>query len=99
MKGRNFKPVKQTGRVIDFRKTAWGYNFSTQQKFDDGSFRVAVWMSPGPKVGDLVRWDTAYGYCDLIVNVVDPCRDPLDMYFLNLAPVARYNNEGERLDA
>jgi hypothetical protein len=91
--------ITSASKQIDFTRLNWGHSFSIFKKHEDGSFKICCWVTPGPKVGDTVKWETNYGYCVLRVDSVDWCRDPSDMYWLNVTPIERYDKEGNRLDA
>lgn len=74
--------------VIDMtrRKRRWGHNLNTFEppKNFDADYKVAMWVTPKPKLGDFVKWDTNYGYCYLEVVHVKWTINVDDMYWVNL---------------
>lgn len=56
------KQPKVEPRIINFTSTHWGHNLSvgvTNEK--KGILQGFCWVTPGPRVGDLVKYRTRYG--------------------------------------
>lgn len=69
-----------TGLTIDFTQPRWGHNFSILDANTDGVYRIFCWVTPRPVPGDLIKWETSYGYCYLIVKKVRWTVNVDDMY-------------------
>lgn len=74
-------------RTVDFTEPKWGHNIFgvTYKKLDDESASVMVIVTPSPKVGDVVRFGHRDGFvAQATVRKVTPCKDPGDMYTVEL---------------
>lgn len=91
-----FNPTP-TGRVIDMTRPRWGHNMSISYWWSDpkNSFHAAVWLSQAPRVGDIIQWRTPYGRCDGLIYEVEACRDPWDMYWVDVVVHERHFDETE----
>jgi hypothetical protein len=49
-----------TTRTIDMTRRTWGHNWDVKTA-EDGLLRGFCWLTPAPRVGDLVTWRTQYG--------------------------------------
>jgi hypothetical protein len=67
--------------LIDFRTTTWSHNHYFKSQ-DDGTYYGPCWVTPRPKVDDVILWETNYGYAEAKIISVESCRDPRDMYYV-----------------
>ena len=75
-------------KEIDFTTTRWGHSLTIRQR-ENGKLQGFVWATPGPEVGDLLLWKTAYGSARGKVVESRWCGDPNDMYEVAVEVIER----------
>jgi len=81
-----------TGKTIDMTKTYWGHNIMSVYRKEDEkqpTYTGLIIVSPGPNVGDYIKWQTTYGFAYGLVTEVEWLRDPHDMYKFKCVVVDR----------
>lgn len=84
--------IQKTGRVIDMTGTTWGHNFSVTSS-DGKMWSGFVWCTPGPKVGDQLKWKTTYGVAVLDIIESEWTVNVDDMYKVKLTLAERIVND------
>lgn len=81
--------VEPTGYLIDMTRGSrrWGHNISFMSENQGKSARFAIWVTPAPKVGDWMQYETDEGLVTVQINEVEPARNVFDMSFIEVTPV------------
>lgn len=80
---------KLTGRTIDmtYGRRGWGHNFSMMMEKNAKSAKFAIWVTPGPKVGDQMEYEVKQGLVTVLITDVEWTRNVDDMYWIHVKPL------------
>lgn len=87
---KNEPNVEPTGRTINMtrRRRAWGHNISLIKTNGTESAEFWVWVTPGPKVGDWMKYEVGENQLVTVqINEVGWTRNVADMYRIDVTPV------------
>lgn len=72
-------------RTYDVTSPAWGHNADiVEWNTDTRMGKAAVWLTPSPKVGDILRVKSVMGHMDLTIIQVDTVQTVKDMFWVYL---------------
>lgn len=93
MFGRKKTKIVPTGRVIDMTRTGWGHNIEVwPQDTEKPAWTGFIWVTPGARVGDKIRWKTEYGQAVVLVTECQWTGNVDDMYRITVELVERVVN-------
>jgi hypothetical protein len=109
LRAAHWRPGKSSpGERVDARRFVitgdrhWGASITYTDRGsprDLANFRVHGWVSPLPRVGDVLLVPMQSGrWCECVFVSVEPCGNPRDMFFATCASLERYAELPARQD-